>query len=203
MLLIEWRGRRLLFVGDAEWDEGYEEGKKNASWNVMWKERKELLSAPVDFLKVGHHGSHNATPWNRHADDTHEVNQIFNAILPLPPAGQQPTAQCVVSTKRKQYDTIPDAELLTEIAKRVSNTRVYLDEFKAADADFDPNEEIFNYSVEKLYKGEDTPREVGDKGWLDKPQPRRTDMESAMKSSGDMGIDVEFIDVEIEPTGTS
>ncbi len=201
VLLIEWRQRRLLFVGDAEWDEGYEEEKKNASWNVMWKKRKALLSAPIDFLKVGHHGSHNATPWNREEDETHEVNQIFNAILPLPPEGEQPTAQCVVSTKRKQYDTIPDAELLTEIAKRVSNTREYLAEFEAADADFDPGEEIFNYSVEKLYSGEDTPREVGDKGWLDKPQPRRTDMESVAKGNKDMGGEAEFIDVLIGPGG--
>ncbi len=199
VLLIVWRKRRLLFVGDAEWDEGYEEGKKNASWNVMWKEREPLLSEPVDFLKVGHHGSHNATPWNRHEDAKHEVNQIFDAILPVPPEGQEPTAQCVVSTKRKQYDTIPDAELLTEIARRVRNTREYLAEFKAADGDFDPQEEIFNYSVEKLYSGEDTPREVGDKGWLDKPQPRRTDMESAGKGNKDMGGEVEFIDVTIEP----
>ncbi len=199
VLLIEWRGRRLLFVGDAEWDEGYEEGKKNASWNVMWKERKALLNASVDFLKVGHHGSHNATPWNRHEDKDHEVNQIFDAILPRPKGKKKPTAQCLVSTKRKQYDTIPDAELLVELGTRVKNTRNYLENFKKQDPDFDPDQEIYNYSVRKLYSGEDTPREVGDKGWLDKDQPWRTDMESAFKSSEDMGNTVEFVDVKIKP----
>ena len=34
MLLIEWRGRRLLFVGDAEWNKAYREKKKNFAWNT-------------------------------------------------------------------------------------------------------------------------------------------------------------------------
>ena len=28
VLLIEWKGKRLLFVGDAEWDGGFKEGSK-------------------------------------------------------------------------------------------------------------------------------------------------------------------------------
>jgi ribonuclease BN (tRNA processing enzyme) len=196
VLLLEWGKRRLLFVGDAEWEEEFEEGAKNSSWNVMWHERKEHLSKPVDFLKVGHHGSHNATPWNRHAGKEQEVNQILDAILPLPEAGKEPTAKCLVSTKRKQYDTIPDGELLAEIGKRVSNTRNYLNDFKAGDPGFDPEDEIFNYSVMKTYSKEPTPRQVGEKGWLDKPQPTRTDMESTGKGQEKMLGDVEFIEVE-------
>ena len=63
VLLIEWKKRRLLFVGDAEWEGEFKEGKHNGSWNVMWeKHRKTHLKEPVDFLKIGHHGSINATP---------------------------------------------------------------------------------------------------------------------------------------------
>ena len=63
VLLIEWKKRRLLFVGDAEWEGEFKEGKHNGSWNVMWeKHRKTHLKAPLDFLKIGHHGSINATP---------------------------------------------------------------------------------------------------------------------------------------------
>lgn len=51
----------------------------------------------------------------------------------------------------------------------------------------------------KNYSTEPTPREVGDKEWLDKPQPMRTDMESNRKDSEQMPDTVEFIDVEIEP----
>lgn len=199
VILIEWGQRRLLFVGDAEWHNVYSEGKKNGSWNVMWKERKSDLSKPIDFLKVGHHGSHNATPWERDEEDSHEVNQIFNTILPLPKPGKKPTAQCVVSTKRKQYDTIPDAELLTELGKRVANTRNYLGDFLADDSQFDPETAIYNYSVLKTYAGSSAPKEVGDKGWLDKLQPPRTDMESAGKGSETMLEIVEFVDVEIDP----
>ena len=197
VLLIEWKKKRLLFTGDAEWHKEFKEKTKNGSWNVMWKERKKHFLKPLDFLKVGHHGSINATPWNREADDTHELNQMFNSMLPLPAAGKKPTAQCVVSTKRKQYVTIPDAQLLTEIAKRVSNTKNYLKEFKKADNNFDPENGIFNYSVLEKYSTEPSPREVGELGWFDKPQPLRTDMESIGRAKGEMLKDVEFIDVEI------
>ena len=199
VLLIEWKGRRLLFVGDAEWEDEYEEGKTNGSWNVMWRERKANLSAPIDFLKVGHHGSHNATPWNRDAPPDQEVNQIINAILPLPVGNNKPTAQCIVSTKRKQYDTIPDAELMSELGKRVRNTKNYLTVFQQTDASFDPENDIYNYSVLKNYSKPPSPKEVGDKGWLDKEQPIRTDMESAGKGAKDMIQTAEFVDVELDP----
>jgi|GEM_PF-518244 len=199
VLLIEWRKRRLLFVGDAMWEEEYKEGIKNGSWNVMWNKRKKHLSKPVDFLKVGHHGSHNSTPWNRHAGNDQEVNQIFNAILPSPNNDKAPTAKCIVSTKRKQYDTIPDAELLVEIGKRVCNTKSYLKEFRKNNKDFDPEKDIYNYSIMKKYKGEPTSREVGDKGWLDHPQPIRTDMESVGRGQKQMLEKVEYIDVFIDP----
>ena len=199
VLLIEWGTKRLLFVGDAEWEEEFRDGKKNGSWNVMWHERKALLDKPIHFLKAGHHGSHNATPWNRHADANQEVNQIFDAILPPPENGEEPTACCIVSTKRKQYDTIPDAELLTEIGRRVKNTRVYLTDFHQAEPDFDPDEEIFNYSVMKTYSKQPSPREVGEKGFLDRPQPVRTDMESSGKGLEKMPSQVEFVEVEIDP----
>ena len=198
VLLFEWRGRRLLFVGDAEWKSKFKKGNKNGSWNVMWNERRELLDAPVDFLKIGHHGSHNATPWNRHKDEDDVVNMIFDAILPVPADGETPTAQCVVSTKRKQYKTIPDGELLVEIGKRVANTCRYLTEFQDENEDFDPNEEIFNYSFEKTYSKPPSPREVGDKGWLDQAQPQRTDMESIGKGDANIPETAEFIDVELE-----
>jgi beta-lactamase superfamily II metal-dependent hydrolase len=198
VLLIEWKGKRLLFVGDAEWDEGFKDGKKNSSWNVMWKKRKKYLKDPIDFLKVGHHGSHNATPWFREEDENHEVNKIFNSILPLPVDGESPTAKCLVSTKRSQYDTIPDAELLVELGKRVSNTKNYLEAFKAEDVDFDPNKEIYNYSKLKKYSTAPSPREVGEKDWLDELQPLRSDMESSKKGLKSIKGDVEFIDAEIE-----
>ena len=199
VLLIEWEGRRLLFVGDAEWNNGYAEGKKNCSWNVMWEKRQKHLAAPLDFLKVGHHGSHNATPWDRDAGADESVNQILNAILPLPAGNKKPTAQCIISTKRKQYDTIPDAELLTELGQRVRNTRNYQQHLKTMDASFKPVNDLFNYSVLKEYSKQPSPREVGDKGWLDKDQPFRTDLESSGRGSAEWNGTVEFVDVHLKP----
>jgi hypothetical protein len=104
----------------------------------------------------------------------------------------------VVSTKRKQYTTIPDGELLVELGKRVANTRNYLTEFQDADEDFDPLVEIFNYSVMKTYSSPPLQREVGDLGWLDQPQPRRTDMESIAKGEAEIADTVEFVDVLLD-----
>jgi len=126
------------------------------------------------------------------------VNQIFNSILPLPSNGEAPSAQCLVSTKRSQYDTIPDAELLVELGKRISNKKNYLEVFANTEPDFDPFDDIFNYSKIKEYSQEPSPREVGENGWLDLPQPLRTDMESAGKGEKKMWPDVEFVDVELD-----
>jgi hypothetical protein len=57
ILLFEFKGRKLLFPGDAQlenWSYALTEAKESA------QVRKAL--AAVDFYKVGHHGSLNATP---------------------------------------------------------------------------------------------------------------------------------------------
>jgi beta-lactamase superfamily II metal-dependent hydrolase len=175
ILLIEWRGRRLLFVGDAEWNGAYVEGKKNFAWNVAWKKHKAELGKPVDFLKIGHHGSTNSTPWNDREDGKKtEPSTILDAILPRPKGNKKPTAMAVVSTDRTKYDPIPKSPLLLEIGSRVSNTRNY-------------------YSL----LGDDRARTLPlyaeyERQWLDKPQPWRTDIETMV--SGDV-----FVEVAIEP----
>jgi hypothetical protein len=170
VLLIKWKGKRLLFVGDAEWDTKFKEGKSNGAWNVMWHERKNELSA-VDFLKIGHHGSVNATPWNDAEDGAvTEPSTILDAILPVP--NGNPTAQAVVSTKRANYKTIPRSALLVEIGRRVSNVRNYFDELGDGAAD--------------LPKYKDFEKE-----WLGKSQPVRTDCENALTGAA-------FVDVEIK-----
>ncbi len=133
VLLLEWRGRRLLFTGDAEvktsFKGEFQDGKSNGSWNVMWHHFKDQLAKPVDFLKVGHHGSHNATPWTgkKSGDTEHPINAILDSLLPLPPAGQpRPERYAVVSTERTNgYPTIPDPSLMMELGRRVSNIQGY------------------------------------------------------------------------------
>ena len=158
VLLLEWHGRRLLFTGDAEWDGAnlgaVKKGRANGSWNVMWQERRELLNKPLDFLKVGHHGSENATPWTgkKYKGKPHPINAILDAILPLPAPGKRPTARAVVSTRRTtKWPTIPNAPLLAEIARRVANVSSKYDDGRSSKA---------------------VPRNI--------PQPQRTDLEEKL-----------------------
>ena len=130
VLLLEWHGRRLLFPGDAEWSGknniAVKPGKSNSSWNVMWQERHADLAQPLDFLKIGHHGSENATPWAT-ADKKGKfpaINQILDALLPAPKPGKKPRAYAVASTERtERWPSIPNAELMETIGMRVVNSR--------------------------------------------------------------------------------
>jgi len=129
VLLIVWKGKRLLFVGDAEWENKFEDGRANGSWNTIWNRQRELLNHPVDFLKVGHHGSVNATPWDEGVkrDKPHEPAEILDAILP-----KGSSAQAIVSTERSRYKTIPQSQLLAEIGARIANAKKYASAFKSA-----------------------------------------------------------------------
>jgi hypothetical protein len=172
VLLIEWKSKRLLFVGDAEWKAKFKSGIQNGAWNVMWHERKAKLDAPIRFLKIGHHGSENATPWNDVEDGAvTEPSTILDAILPIPRRGIA-KAKAVVSTKRKTYETIPRAALLVEIGKRVQNVRNYQEALGEAAAALPMFDEF-------------------EKQWLNSPQPLRTDCELALSGQP-------FVDVEIE-----
>jgi beta-lactamase superfamily II metal-dependent hydrolase len=175
VLLIEWKDKRLLFVGDAEWDGAFKEGKGNCSWNVMWNLRKKQLKGPVAFYKIGHHASVNATPWGMTpAASKGEPLAILDAILPVKSKAK---AKAVVSTHRGNYPTIPRTDLLAEIGKRVSNTKNYADAFKKAGK-----------------KTSEVPKfgEFEKKSFA-KPQPLRTDLERMLLDSKG------FVDVEIDP----
>jgi len=194
VLLIEWRNRRLLFVGDAEWEGEYREGKHNGSWNVMWeKHRKTRLNSPIDFLKIGHHGSINATPppseqrskARKDARGAASVYQILDALLPVPKKNTKPTATAIVSTEREFYNPIPECKLLVDLARRVGNSCNYGSslEKKGIDA-----KTIWVTEKAKRYKF----FEKYEKDFLNQPQPARTDLEFTLSGK-------EFIDVEIEP----
>lgn len=175
VLLIEWRGKRLLFVGDAEWDGQYKEGEKsNCAWNTMWNLHKDKLKGPLAFYKIGHHGSVNATPWGMTAAAIKgEPLAILNAILP---EKSKAKAKAIVSTRRGNYETIPRADLLAEIGKRVSNTRNYATAFQKAGKK--------TSAVPKFGEFE--------KKSFAQAQPLRTDLERMLQENKG------FVDVEIE-----
>jgi beta-lactamase superfamily II metal-dependent hydrolase len=100
VFLVEWRGWRLLFPGDAE----------ERAWKEMAK-RNQL--APVHFLKIGHHGSHNGTP----------DGDLLDAILPpVSPDGRPRSA--LVSTHEGTYNNVPDPDTLARVGERSTLFRI-------------------------------------------------------------------------------
>jgi beta-lactamase superfamily II metal-dependent hydrolase len=96
VFLLEWRGWRLLFAGDAEL----------RSWKTM---AREHVLKPVHFLKVSHHGSHNGTP----------ADMVFDAILPKrAPDGRKRCA--AISTWTDTYNNIPHAPTDERLAGRAT-----------------------------------------------------------------------------------
>lgn len=89
---LEWRGLRLLFVGDAE----------QKSWVFMGREGQ---LRPVDFLKVGHHGSINGTP----------PPVLLDMVLPM---SRRNSAVALVSTCPCAWKSVPDQPTLNAIAAR-------------------------------------------------------------------------------------
>lgn len=95
VLLLEWKGWRLLFTGDAE----------KRSWRTM-DARTQLK--PVDFLKISHHGSHTGLP----------PTPILDKVLPRPAAGEPIKRRAVVSTYPGTYPGVPDDATINAVAER-------------------------------------------------------------------------------------
>lgn len=82
----------LLFAGDAE----------DKSWRIM---AEDGLLGPVDFLKLGHHGSHNGMPLSH-----------LEALLP-----EGRTKRHIgLSTCNGCYNNVPHASLLKELRERAT-----------------------------------------------------------------------------------
>ena len=193
VLLITWRKRRLLFVGDAEWNGEYKEGKQNGSWNVMWERYyNDRLSIPIDFLKVGHHGSHNSTPWisdpikRKQSQSNLGIGSLLDTLLPKTRGGK-PKAGAIVSTQRGREPTIPDGPLLVELGKRVKPTRKYSLSMNRKGIDPRTIWEPLAGSMENPYQEHEKP-------YLNQPQPMRTDLEGHLTDLAEL-----YTQIELEP----
>jgi hypothetical protein len=88
VILFRYKDRTLLFPGDAQWGSWQ-------SWIGTDSGRDAL--ADLDFIKVGHHGSHNATP--------------VDAVGALKAKG----VVAMVSTQTEPFPTIPRLPLLDSL----------------------------------------------------------------------------------------
>lgn len=67
VVLFTWKGKKLLFAGDAQagnweyWLYDLDKPVKDPSAEALGKDGAQILGS-LDFYKVGHHGSTNATP---------------------------------------------------------------------------------------------------------------------------------------------
>lgn len=117
VLLLQWRGYRLLFTGDAQ----------ERSWSIMWRKNREALSERLDFLKIGHHGSENGTPWNEEAG-LGGAHPILDEML------EGGKTQVVISTCRSSlYEDIPSKALLSVLGRRAANADKYPEDAKLPD----------------------------------------------------------------------
>lgn len=95
VLELTWRGRRLLFTGDAELE----------SWRIM----AELdLLHPVDLVKVSHHGSRTGRP----------PAGALDLILPESRRRQAVAILCTHGTER--WKGVPDPDAIAELEARTS-----------------------------------------------------------------------------------
>lgn len=100
MLAFEFGDALLLFPGDAQW----------GTWNaVLNDQRARELLARTTFYKIGHHGSHNATP-------RAYIEELLDSRRAEPDAFVENFAAAVSTRKMDMWKQIPKKELLAAIA---------------------------------------------------------------------------------------
>src|SRR6185295_1702016 len=92
VILFTCQGRKLLFVGDAQWGNWsyWLYGKKVTGDDPDINEKAKKILGSIDFFKVGHHGSTNANP--------------IPAVVAL-------NKQCVSMCSTESYDAYPEKKL--------------------------------------------------------------------------------------------
>jgi beta-lactamase superfamily II metal-dependent hydrolase len=104
VILFSFGGKNLLFAGDAQWGNWenflYGGAFGTSGHTEMTKEATEILKN-LDFYKVGHHGSRNATPKDAVA------------------AMMRPGCACMCSTQIKAYNEVPREPLMQALSARM------------------------------------------------------------------------------------
>ncbi len=118
VLLFEFNGKRMLFPGDAQWGnwERWLYGSVDAAnaGSLQSDSKQEL--AGLHFYKVGHHGSHNATP---------------RGALEAMPKGRF-AAMCSTRADVPKYPHIPMPSLMTALEGQTAKQLVRSDELEGA-----------------------------------------------------------------------
>ena len=111
-LLFQFRGKSLLFPGDAQWGNWQ-------SWEADW----ESILGDITFYKVGHHGSHNATP--------HKALDLMTSKN----VAAMASTDTVDAFNRGKFH-VPYPHLVEAVKERVGNRFVQSDELASAPKPF-------------------------------------------------------------------
>jgi beta-lactamase superfamily II metal-dependent hydrolase len=122
-LLLQYKGKTLLFPGDAQW----------GNWQ-SWQSEWDSILGEIDFYKVGHHGSHNATP-----------HEALGKMTSKSVAAMASTD--TVTSFNKGKFPVPYSKLVSAVKKQVGNRYAQSDQIAKAGAPFKPGEAWLDYFV--------------------------------------------------------
>lgn len=129
VVLFTCRGKKLLFVGDAQWGNWaywlYRRDVRGSTAPTLSAKAAEILGS-IDFYKVGHHGSTNATP----IPAVGALNRRAAAMVS--------TANGAYGSPAKQTE-VPRTALLDALAARTKNRTVRSDWVGGPGVDPDPD----------------------------------------------------------------
>jgi hypothetical protein len=125
--LFSFRGQQLLFPGDAQW----------GNWK-FWldKDDAEAILSGLTFVKIAHHGSHNATP----RDALERMSKGKFAAM--------------VSTQNVPWDSIPRMPLMDRLGEMTRNRVVRSDSLKFAGTDSAPKGPVLDEMPKGFVQGE-------------------------------------------------
>lgn len=117
--LLTFKGKTLLFAGDAQWGNWANFLFGNLNSTTLRNESAAILGK-LDFYKVGHHGSTNATP--------------KDAL-----AAMREGCVAMCSTAIGAYNEVPRDALITAIDEKTNQQLARSDQVKAGNAKADPD----------------------------------------------------------------
>lgn len=134
VILFTCKGKKLLFVGDAQWGNWsyWLYGKKATGKNVpSISERAKGILESIDFYKVGHHGSTNANPIPAVAAMNVECVSMCSTESGDPDR-KRPHGHI------ENESEVPRIKLMVELEKRTKNRLVRSDWIKVPNFDASP-----------------------------------------------------------------
>jgi beta-lactamase superfamily II metal-dependent hydrolase len=130
VILFTCKGKKLLFVGDAQWGNWayWLYGKKSSGQDLPTiKERANEILGSIDFYKVGHHGSSNANPIPAMAALNPTCVSMCSTESSDAYPGKKRPYGTISKDPNKKGTEVPRITLMEEMEKRTHNRLVRSD----------------------------------------------------------------------------